>query len=171
MIVFSEREKPPYRDRKAGLSEEEMEQKLAESSTVYVGKLPFNGLNAIQESQIYAVFSQCGPIKRIIMGINRINKQPAGFCFVEYFDRQSALDAVKWINFTFVAGRHVQVDIDWGFVEGRQFARGEKTGYQLSDENRVIHGREDPERQIGIEGQYRRQNHGGGFRKNHRRRD
>jgi len=36
------------------------------------------------EEQVYTLFSFCGEIKRIIMGLNKQEKTPCGFCFVEY---------------------------------------------------------------------------------------
>lgn len=35
------------------------------------------------EEQIYELFSRVGGVKRIIMGLDRNNKTPCGFCFVE----------------------------------------------------------------------------------------
>lgn len=35
------------------------------------------------EEQIYELFSRVGDVKRIIMGLDRNNKTPCGFCFVE----------------------------------------------------------------------------------------
>jgi len=52
---------------------------LATSTTLYVGNLSF----FTTEEQIYEVFSKCGEIKRIIMGLDRNTKTPCGFCFVE----------------------------------------------------------------------------------------
>ena len=46
---------------------------------MYVGNLSFY----TEEEQIYALFSMCGPVRRIIMGIHKFNKTPCGFCFVE----------------------------------------------------------------------------------------
>jgi nuclear cap-binding protein subunit 2 len=53
--------------------------KLKASSTLYVGNLSFY----TTETQIYELFSRCGDIKRIIMGLNKNTKTPCGFCFVE----------------------------------------------------------------------------------------
>ena len=33
---------------------------------------------------MYELFSMCGEVKRIIMGLDRIKKTPCGFCFIEY---------------------------------------------------------------------------------------
>lgn len=53
--------------------------KINVSNTVYVGNLAF----FTQESQIYEFFSRCGLVKKVIMGVNKITKQPCGFCFVK----------------------------------------------------------------------------------------
>jgi nuclear cap-binding protein subunit 2 len=49
------------------------------SATLYVGNLSFY----TTEEQIYELFSKCGDIKRIIMGLDRNKKTPCGFCFAE----------------------------------------------------------------------------------------
>jgi nuclear cap-binding protein subunit 2 len=49
------------------------------STTLYVGNLSFY----TTEEQIYELFSKAGDIKRIIMGLDRNQKTPCGFCFVE----------------------------------------------------------------------------------------
>ena len=49
------------------------------SSTVYVGNMSFY----TTEEQVYELFSMCGDVKRVIMGLHRANKTPCGFCFVE----------------------------------------------------------------------------------------
>jgi nuclear cap-binding protein subunit 2 len=154
LIVFSEVPPKKYFDKKSNLTEEEELALQEKSSTVYVGKYPFKSSNATTEAQIYTVFSQCGQIKRIIMGINRKDKSPAGFCFVEYFERSSALAAVKWLNDSMISGRQMCVDIDRGFEEGRQYGRGE-SGYQRSDENARARNR-NPDRDIGDENRRRR---------------
>lgn len=53
---------------------------IEESSTLYVGNLSFY----TSEEQIHSLFSKIGQIKRIIMGLDRNQKTPCGFCFVEY---------------------------------------------------------------------------------------
>ena len=92
--------KSQYRDHKAGvshtslpfitaavralsllqLSSEEYDDKLHNSSTLYIGNMSF----FTSEEQVYELFSMCGEVKRIIMGLDRIKKTPCGFCFVEY---------------------------------------------------------------------------------------
>lgn len=57
----------------------EQQADLDRSTAVYVGNLSF----FTTESQIHALFSRCGTIVRVIMGLNRISRTPCGFCFVE----------------------------------------------------------------------------------------
>jgi hypothetical protein len=60
-------------------SQQEWISLLNQSCTLYVGNLSFY----TTEEQIYEIFSKCGEIKRIIMGLDRVKKTPCGFCFVE----------------------------------------------------------------------------------------
>lgn len=62
------------------------------------------------------------------MGINRYSQEPCGFCFVEYFERAHALEAIKYISATHLDNRIIRCDIDYGFEEGRQFGRGNSGG-------------------------------------------
>lgn len=63
-----------YWDRKFYSSFLEQVAALNGSSTLYVGNLSF----FTTELQIYEVFSRVGPIKRIIMGLNKDTKTPCG---------------------------------------------------------------------------------------------
>ena len=56
------------------------QKKLLNSNTLYIGNLSY----FTTEVQIYELFSRCGEINRIIMGLNKQTKTPCGFCFVEY---------------------------------------------------------------------------------------
>lgn len=87
------------------------------------------------EEQVYELFSKCGEIKRLIMGLDRFNKTPCGFCFVEYYTHQDALDCMKYIGGTKLDERIIRTDLDPGFEEGRQYGRG-KSGGQVRDEYR-----------------------------------
>ncbi|KKF95672.1 Nuclear cap-binding protein subunit 2 [Ceratocystis fimbriata CBS 114723] len=110
---------------------EPTEDPLANSTTLYVGNLSFY----TTEEQVYELFSKCGEIKRIIMGLDRFTKTPCGFCFVEYYTHQDALDCMKYIGGTKLDERIIRSDLDPGFEEGRQFGRG-KSGGQVRDEYR-----------------------------------
>lgn len=102
------------------------------SSTLYVGNLSFY----TTEEQIQELFSKCGDVKRIVMGLDKIKKTPCGFCFVEYYTRADAEHAMRFINGTRLDDRIVRTDWDAGFKEGRQYGRG-KTGGQVRDEYRT----------------------------------
>lgn len=110
---------------------EELEDALGSSKTLYVGNLSF----FTTEEQIYQLFSKVGEVKRIIMGLDRMKKTPCGFCFVEYYSREDALDCMKFLNGTKLDERVIRTDIDPGFVTGRQFGRG-RSGGQVRDEHR-----------------------------------
>ncbi|KAK2593768.1 nuclear cap binding complex subunit [Conoideocrella luteorostrata] len=104
---------------------------LQNSTTLYVGNLSFY----TTEEQVYELFSKCGEIKRLIMGLDRFQKTPCGFCFVEYYTHQDALDCMKYIGGTKLDERIIRTDLDPGFEEGRQYGRG-KSGGQVRDEYR-----------------------------------
>ncbi|EGO57905.1 hypothetical protein NEUTE1DRAFT_146404 [Neurospora tetrasperma FGSC 2508] len=97
---------------------------LKDATTLYVGNL-----------QVYELFSKCGEIKRLVMGLDRLQKTPCGFCFVEYYTHQDALDCMKYIGGTKLDERIIRTDLDPGFEEGRQYGRG-KSGGQVRDEYR-----------------------------------
>lgn len=64
---------------------------------------------------------RCGEIKRLVMGLDRYAKTPCGFCFVEYYTHQDALDCMKYIGGTKLDERIIRTDLDPGFQEGRQY--------------------------------------------------
>ncbi|KAI1460671.1 RNA-binding domain-containing protein [Annulohypoxylon moriforme] len=111
--------------------EEAPEDPLKNATTLYVGNLSFY----TTEEQVYELFSKCGEIKRLVMGLDRFNKTPCGFCFVEYYTHQDALDCLKYIGGTKLDERIIRTDLDPGFEEGRQYGRG-KSGGQVRDEYR-----------------------------------
>ena len=131
-----------YRDRDYEGSAEQLEKDLAKSGTLYVGNLSFY----TTEAQIYELFSKCGDIRRIIMGLNKNTHTPCGFCFVEYFTHQDAVDCEKWLNGVRLDDRIIRTALDAGFKEGRQYGRG-KSGGQIRDEFRTDY---DPGRGFGL---------------------
>lgn len=119
------------------------------STTLYVGNLSFY----TTEEQIYELFSKCGDVSRVIVGLGNINynlqisfekkdfysylfsnvldrirKTPCGFCFVEYANRESARNAMRYINGTKLDDRQIRTDWDTGFEESRQYGRGRSGG-------------------------------------------
>lgn len=121
-----------YRDRRFPGTQEDFEQTLLKSTTVYIGNMSFY----TTEEQVYELFTRAGEIKRIIMGLDKNSKTPCGFCFVLYYSREDAEDAVKYISGTILDDRPIRVDFDWGFQEGRQWGRG-RSGGQVRDEYRT----------------------------------
>ena len=74
------------------------------------------------------VFSKAGDIKRIVMGLDKMQSTPCGFCFVVYYTRLDTEDCCKYINGMSLDERLIRVDFDWGFRDGRQFGRGKSGG-------------------------------------------
>mmetsp|Transcript_6532 Transcript_6532/g.19819 ORF Transcript_6532/g.19819 Transcript_6532/m.19819 type:complete len:260 (+) Transcript_6532:55-834(+) len=126
--------KPVYRDSCFTGTPEELEKLIAESTTLYVGNLSFY----TTEEQILELFSQAGEVSRIIMGLDRVKKTPCGFCFVEYYTREDAEQAMSFINGTMLDDREVRTDWDAGISEDRQYGRG-RTGGQVRDDYRLDH--------------------------------
>ncbi|KAF3637225.1 Nuclear cap-binding protein subunit 2 [Capsicum annuum] len=116
-----------YRDRRFPGTQEEFEDALLRSITVYVGNMSFY----TTEEQVYELFSRAGEIKKIVMGLDKNSKTPCGFCFVMYYSRDDAEDSVKYISGTILDDRPIRVDFDWGFQEGRQWGRGRSGGQYL----------------------------------------
>lgn len=127
-----------YWDRSFYESIEAQKAALAKSASLYVGNLAFSTRTA----HIRSHFSLVGKVKQIHMGLDRNKKTPCGFCFVEYYDRSSALSAIANLSGSKLDGRIIRVELDAGFHPGRQYGRG-KTGGQVRDEKRVT-GRAGP---------------------------
>ncbi|XP_027132398.1 nuclear cap-binding protein subunit 2 [Larimichthys crocea] len=109
----------------------EQEKLLKQSHTLYVGNLSFY----TTEEQVHELFSKSGDVKRIIIGLDKVKKTACGFCFVEYYTRTGAENAMRFINGTRLDDRIIRTDWDAGFKEGRQYGRG-KSGGQVRDEYR-----------------------------------
>uniref|UniRef100_A0AAY5ES75 Nuclear cap-binding protein subunit 2 n=1 Tax=Electrophorus electricus TaxID=8005 RepID=A0AAY5ES75_ELEEL len=109
----------------------DQEKLLKQSCTLYVGNLSFY----TTEEQVYDLFSKSGDVKRIVIGLDKIKKTACGFCFVEYYTRTDAENAMRFINGTRLDDRIIRTDWDAGFKEGRQYGRG-KSGGQVRDEYR-----------------------------------
>lgn len=120
-----------YYDKKSGFTKEKWQEAIMVSRTLYVGNLSFY----TTEEQIVELFSKCGDIKRVVMGLNRFKKCPCGFCFVEFVTHEQADQAVNLLNKTILDDRTIRVDWDAGIFDGRQFGRGE-TGGQWRDDFR-----------------------------------
>ncbi|XP_050413802.1 nuclear cap-binding protein subunit 2 [Patella vulgata] len=120
-----------YRDQHFKGSRNDQDHLLLLSTTLYVGNLSFY----TTEEQIFDLFSRAGDVKRVIMGLDKVRKTPCGFCFVEYYSREDAENAIRYVNGTRLDDRIIRTDWDAGFKEGRQYGRG-KSGGQVRDEYR-----------------------------------
>eukprot|EP00112_Aurelia_sp_Birch-Aquarium-sp1_P023094 Seg675.30 transcript_id=Seg675.30/GoldUCD/mRNA.D3Y31 product="Nuclear cap-binding protein subunit 2" protein_id=Seg675.30/GoldUCD/D3Y31 len=120
-----------YRDQHYKGTRADLEKKLEESTTLYIGNLSFY----TTEEQMYELFARAGDLKRIVMGLDRVKKTPCGFCFVEYYGREDAESCIRYISGTRLDDRVIRVDWDAGFQEGRQYGRG-RSGGQVRDEYR-----------------------------------
>lgn len=121
-----------YWDRQQFKSFEQQLKAVKNSSMVYVGNLSV----FTTESQITETFSRAGPVKRVIMGLNAIKKTPCGFCFVEYYKSEHALNCLKFISNTVCDDQIIRCELDAGFIPGRQYGRG-KAGGQVRDDRRT----------------------------------
>jgi len=121
------------RDFYEGEGWEKLLKALRTSQTLYVGNLSFY----TTEEQIYELFSRVGPVKRVIMGLNKIAKTPCGFCFVEYYSHLEAEQAKLYLSGTKLDERVIRVELDPGFEEGRQYGRSRLTGGQVRDDHRA----------------------------------
>ena len=113
-----------YKDRLFKGSMEEYLERLRTSATLYVGNVSFY----TSEEQIWDLFSRAGPVKAIVMGLDKNLKTPCGFCFVEYHNRPDAERAVKYLNGTKLDDREVRMDFDWGFRRGGSSAAEKPEG-------------------------------------------
>eukprot|EP00928_Gymnodinium_smaydae_P054937 TRINITY_DN3861_c0_g1_i1.p1 TRINITY_DN3861_c0_g1~~TRINITY_DN3861_c0_g1_i1.p1 ORF type:complete len:275 (-),score=64.00 TRINITY_DN3861_c0_g1_i1:112-858(-) len=157
-----------YVDKKSGYTKEKWVEACKVSRTLYVGNLSF----FTNEDQIHELFSRCGEVKKVVMGLNRFKKSPCGFCFVEYFTHEQAAQAVNLLNKTMFDERLIRVDWDAGLTDGRQYGRGE-SGDQWRDDFRddydVARGGQGRNLLRQIEGQPDRQVYVGKRRQSHGR--
>lgn len=70
------------------------------------------------------------------MGLDRVQKTPCGFAFVEFYTHQEALLSLRHISSTKLDERLIRCDLDPGYTEGRQYGRG-RSGGQVRDEHRM----------------------------------
>ena len=67
------------------------------------------------------------------MGLDKFQKTPCGFCFVEYYSPDDTEAACRYLNNLRLDDRQIRLDRDPGFVEGRQYGRG-KSGGQVTSQ-------------------------------------
>jgi nuclear cap-binding protein subunit 2 len=113
LFIKNEQEEiSPYYKYKQNIDKD----KLKNSSTLYIGNLSYN----TTEFQLYQLFSFCGKIKRVIMGLNRLTKSPCGFAFIEYLDKESAQTAKKALMGTIIDGKELAKNIREEIKDGRE---------------------------------------------------
>ena len=139
LFANSTEDKKLYWDRSHYDSPESQMKALAKSSTVYIGNMAFS----TRSYNVHSHFSQIGPVQRVIMGMDRFQKTPCGFGFVEYVHREDALLAIANLTSTMLDGRAIRVELDAGFQPGRQYGRGASGGQVRDDKRR---GKIDPAR-------------------------
>jgi nuclear cap-binding protein subunit 2 len=78
--------------------QDDWERALTSSTTVYVGNLAFT----TREEQLYDVFGRVGHIKRIVMGLDKLQKTPCGFAFAIYYTRRVRPRAAAVVPFLLI---------------------------------------------------------------------
>eukprot|EP01053_Blabericola_migrator_P001702 Blabericola_migrator_1__1701@NODE_1458_length_4514_cov_172_331684_g560_i1_p3_GENE_NODE_1458_length_4514_cov_172_331684_g560_i1NODE_1458_length_4514_cov_172_331684_g560_i1_p3_ORF_typecomplete_len136_score10_09RRM_1/PF00076_22/1_3e18RRM_5/PF13893_6/8_1e10RRM_8/PF11835_8/2_2e05RRM_7/PF16367_5/0_0011RRM_occluded/PF16842_5/0_0088Nup35_RRM_2/PF14605_6/0_019Nup35_RRM_2/PF14605_6/6_1e03PHM7_cyt/PF14703_6/2_3e03PHM7_cyt/PF14703_6/0_068RRM_Rrp7/PF17799_1/0_078_NODE_1458_length_4514_cov_172_331684_g560_i12 len=123
--------RPAYWDKKSARSPEEWFGALADSTTLYVGNLSYY----VSEEQVFEIFSTCGNVTRIVIGLNKNRRMPCGFCFVQFSTHEEAANACLLLNGSFCDERIVRCDWDTGkgISEDRKFGRGAR-GDQTRDD-------------------------------------
>ena len=139
LFANSTEDKKLYWDRSHYDSPESQMKALAKSGTLYIGNMAFS----TRSYNVHSHFSQIGPVRRVVMGVDRFQKTPCGFGFVEYFHREDALLAISNLTSTKLDGRFIRVELDAGFQPGREYGRGTSGGQVRDDKRR---GRIDPAR-------------------------
>ena len=90
--------------------------KFQRSKTIYIGNLS----NLSTEKQIYEIFYHFCDIKKIIIGLDKVNQTPCGFCFIQFYNLSDMLSVIKYISGNKTTHDILQVDFDRGFFIGRQ---------------------------------------------------
>jgi nuclear cap-binding protein subunit 2 len=136
---YFRKEEPPsfYREKTFRGTDEEYAETLRNSSTVFVAGLS----PTVTEERIWELFLFCGPIRRVIMGVNKNTHRCCGFCFVEFYSIGSAEKAVRYLRIFKLDQSPLSVDRDYGFVEGRQYGRGMFGGRVRVDNEEIFRQR------------------------------
>ena len=103
--------------------------KISNTATIYVGNLSCH----TREENLWNLFFKIGKVKRIIMGLNRFNLTPCGFCFLEFFNFIDAQKCIFYLDGFELDNRKIKIDLDDGFSDGRQFGRGKRGGQKQGD--------------------------------------
>jgi nuclear cap-binding protein subunit 2 len=134
LFANSTEDKKLYWDRSHYDSPESQMKALGKSGTVYIGNMAFS----TRSYNVHSHFSQIGPVRKVVMGMDRFQKTPCGFGFVEYVHREDALLAIANLTSTLLDGRVIRVELDAGFQPGRQYGRGASGGQVRDDKHETI---------------------------------
>lgn len=99
-------------------------------SRIYVGNIPFNAT----EEDIRSAFSQCGPVTKVDIVMDRETGRPRGFAFVE-LDDASAQRAIAELDGAELGGRRMTVNVakerpQRSYSAGGEHARSGRNGHQ-----------------------------------------
>ena len=78
---------------------------MASDNQVFVGNLIFN----TTEEQLREIFQFAGPMKNIRILTDKETGKPKGFAFVEYYDSNTALSAIRRLDQTELNARKLKV--------------------------------------------------------------
>ena len=78
---------------------------MSDKNDVFVGNVTFN----TTEEQLRDIFSFVGPVKNIRILQDKDTGRPKGFAFIEYFDANTALAAIRRLDQTELNGRKLRV--------------------------------------------------------------
>lgn len=107
---------------------------LSTTRTLYVGNLSF----FTTEEQMFELFGRIGHLHRLIIGLNKLDKTPCGFAFLEYDTHEDARSCQRFMSSNCSIDERVfRSDLDPGFEEGRQYGRSRKSGGQRRDDYRA----------------------------------
>ena len=99
------------------------------SKSIYIGNLSYK----INEKEIYQFFNSQIKLKRIIIGLHRLTKNPCGFCFLEFYKFKDAKFIFDFFSTSKIDKRILKIDFDLGYFKNRQFGRGKHGGQVKGD--------------------------------------
>ncbi|KAI0978731.1 hypothetical protein GJ496_008866 [Pomphorhynchus laevis] len=98
-------------------------EQFSKSTTLFVANLSSN----TKKNQIRELFESVGPIKCLTMGQDKLTKSPCEFCFVEYYTRDHAENAMRCISGTKLDDRVIITQWAIQYKNGKELCRGRST--------------------------------------------
>ena len=126
-----------YYDRRSKLSKDEYFENLEKSNTLYIGNLSKQSSYEL----LYEIFSLIAPVKKLIMGVNKQTLDPCGFAFVEYETHEYALRCIDLLTGFKINDSIISIDLDWGYVDGREYGRGYRGGQVNEEKEKFVNNR------------------------------